>query len=112
MDVEIDVSAETYGRIGATVDLGAGLRPRPSAHQHRLLNAADGSGLIEQGAHRRADAVWPVIGLRPDADPFAVGNPVSLLCGGKSDPAGRPAGFTDYRISVTRYFAGTPSALS
>jgi hypothetical protein len=46
-------------KIGATVDLGAGLRPRPSAHQHRLLNAADGSGLIEQGAHRRADAVWP-----------------------------------------------------
>jgi hypothetical protein len=49
---------------------------RAAPHQHRLLDPAQRSSLVEECADRGADAVRPVIGFRADADPFALGDPV------------------------------------
>jgi len=52
---------------------GIGGLAGPRAHQHRLLNTTDRAAFVEQRADRRADAVWPVVGLGADADPLASG---------------------------------------
>ena len=54
------------------------LAGRAGADQHRLLDGSDGAVLVEQCADRGADAVRPVVGLRPNTDPLALGDPVHM----------------------------------